>query len=175
MIIAWLNKRKNRLVPINNNDYQNGQGVGELPKLRYGLCSAEHNGCESIAVYNALLYLKKPQPLFEVMNFMERYRMCLGFFGGNPHKLLKHPAFRGTNSRKIKNFAELDSAEAFIISYWCEKPFRSSLHSIFCARRKDKRIAVYNRCNSAAGVREFSSIDEIIRGGKIITAYIIED
>ena len=58
MIIASHNKKKNRLVPINNSIYQNGQGVGELPKLRYGLFSAEHNGCEAIAVYNALLYLK---------------------------------------------------------------------------------------------------------------------
>ena len=109
------------------------------------------------------------------MNFMERYRILLGAFGGNPHKLLKHPAFRGTKSRKITDFAELDSAKAFIISYWCKKPFRSSLHTIFCVRHGKNEIYVYNNCNSATGAKIYASVEDVLEGGKIITAYIIED
>ena len=39
----------------------NGQGMGLVSKLRYGICPMSFNGCEVIAVHNALVYLNMPQ------------------------------------------------------------------------------------------------------------------
>ena len=58
----------------------NGQGRGDVSRLRYGICHMSFNGCEVISVYNALQYKGKPQPLPEVAAFMERYRLLMGFF-----------------------------------------------------------------------------------------------
>ena len=54
------------------------------------------NGCEVIAVYNALLYLGKSALLCDISFFMEKYKMLFGLFGCNPYALIKHPAFSET-------------------------------------------------------------------------------
>ena len=50
----------------------NGQGMGDVSKLKYGLCHMSFNGCEVISVYNALTYLGKAAPLPEIALYMER-------------------------------------------------------------------------------------------------------
>ncbi len=67
----------------------NGQGLGDVSKLRYGLCPMSFNGCEVISVYNALQYIGKPQKLQDIAFFLEKYRMLLGFFGCNMFRLGK--------------------------------------------------------------------------------------
>ena len=44
----------------------NGQGLGALAALPYGAWNMGNNGCEVIAVYNALLALRRPVPLPEI-------------------------------------------------------------------------------------------------------------
>ena len=67
----------------------NGQGEGAVSKLRYGVCFMSFNGCEVIAVHNALVYLNKPQKIKDVAYYMERFRVLMGFFGCNAFSLGK--------------------------------------------------------------------------------------
>ena len=71
----------------------NGQNMGDVAKIRYGLFPMSFNGCEVISVCNALEYCGKPQEVKTVAKYMFRYSMLFGFFGCNPYFIgsaLKH-------------------------------------------------------------------------------------
>ena len=71
----------------------NGQNMGDVAKIRYGLFPMSFNGCEVISVCNALEYCGKPQEVKAVAKYMFRYSMLFGFFGCNPYFIgsaLKH-------------------------------------------------------------------------------------
>lgn len=148
----------------------NGQGLGLVSKFRYGICHMSFNGCEVIAVHNALVYMKKPRPLPEIVLYMERFRVLLGFFGCHPYgvgKALKHfgiDCVRGKNA---------DDAKSFVLTFWTKRPFLSEIHTVFCLRT-DKGIAVYNRYNNCPTVRYCKKIEELTGKYKPITIYIIE-
>ena len=107
----------------------NGQALGAVSQLRYGLCRMSFNGCEVISVYNALTYLGKAAPLPEIALYMEHFRMLMGIFG----------CYAGRIGRALEKFgAEYVRADkyrgekAFIVSYWTGRPFLSSIHTVFC-------------------------------------------
>lgn len=148
----------------------NGQALGRVSKYRYGLCPMSFNGCEVIAVHNALVYLNKPRPLGEIAFYMERFKSLFGIFGCNPYKIGKALANFGANHVRTKN---ADGAEAFIVTFWTKIPFLSSIHTVFCVRN-DKGITVYNRANRCPGTRTYGKIEDFIGKRKPITLYIIE-
>lgn len=149
----------------------NGQGVGDVSRLRYGICPMSFNGCEVISVYNALRYIGKPQPLQEVAFFLERYKVLLGFFGCNVYRLGKALEHFGAEYERIKIPA--DSDEAFIVSFWTGKRFLSSIHTVFCVRERG-RIRIYNRYNSCPTVRYAKTEQEIFGRHKPIALYAIK-
>ena len=112
MSLKYRNLRHNRSISLCSEGFLCGQRVGILPEFRYGLCSMAFNGCEVIAVYNALLYLGKPALLCDISFFMEKYKMLFGLFGCNPYALIKYPAFSETGSRAVKDFKQLENAKA---------------------------------------------------------------
>ena len=73
MSLKYRNLRHNRRISLCSEGFLCGQRVGILPEFRYGLCSMAFNGCEVIAVYNALLYLGNPALLSEISIFKEKY------------------------------------------------------------------------------------------------------
>ncbi|MCM1132370.1 MAG: hypothetical protein NC340_02755 [Ruminococcus flavefaciens] len=149
----------------------NGQGTGETAKLRYGLFPASLNGCEAIAVCNALEYLGIPQDICAVLKFMERYAVFFGLFGCNIYCLGRALKHFGAESEKVKT---ADNAEAFIISSWTGKPFLSSIHTVFCIRRADK-VRVYNRYNNFPSEKIYNSSDDIFGGRKPLVIYKIRE
>lgn len=161
------NIEKGSLIP--ENKMINGQALGDIAGLKYGLFRMSWCGCEVIAVCNALNYVGKPVPVAEAAHFLERYRLLLGFFGCNAYKLgraLKHFGLESERTRDIS------SAKAFIVSFWTGKRFLSPIHTVFCVRTK-KGIMVYNRYNKCPDVQICRSAEEITGGKKPITAYII--
>ena len=147
----------------------NGQGMGEVSKLRYGLCRMSFNGCEVIAVYNALRYVGKPQPLQEIALYLERYRLLMGVFGCNMFRLDR--ALRRFGA-KCERIGDIGDTPAFILSYWVGIPFLSPAHTVFCVREKD-RIKVYNRYNNCNTVRYVSRPEDIFGRHRPLTAYSI--
>lgn len=145
----------------------NGQDLGEVAKIKYGLFPMSFNGCEVISVCNALEYSGKPQPVKAVAKFMFRYSMLFGLFGCNPFcigRALKH---FGIESRRC----DIKSAgNAFILSSWTGRPFLSTIHTVFCVR-EGGRIKVYNRYNGTTCERFYSSIEKIFENCRIIAIY----
>lgn len=147
----------------------NGQGEGRVSKLRYGICHMSFNGCEVIAVHNALVYLKKPRPLSEIAFYMERFRVLMGFFGCNAYKIGKALNYFGADCDRVKY---TDDARAFIITFWTKLPFLSSIHTVFCVR-EDKGIRVYNRYNGCTYAQLCATVEEIAGKRRPIAVYKI--
>lgn len=149
----------------------NGQGRGAVSAYRYGICRMSFNGCEVIAVHNALVYLKTPQKLSDIAFYMERFRMLFGFFGCNPYRIGKALEHFGARTERLKN---AENASAFIIVFWTKIPFLSSVHTVFCIRRKCG-IDAYNAFNSSSGAVTYKNIEELIGKRKPIAAYEIKE
>ena len=147
----------------------NGQGRGDVSRLRYGICHMSFNGCEVISVYNALQYKGKPKPLPEVAAFMERYRLLMGFFGCNVYCVGRALRHFGVESQFTR---DVSGAEAFIVSYWTGRPFLSMIHTVFC-RKTARGIAVYNRYNNSETVQHLPDIATLIGKRKPISAFCI--
>lgn len=150
----------------------NGQGLGKVSELKYGLFSVSFNGCEVIAVYNALEYLGRPSDIREVLYFMKRYCIFFGLFGGNIYCLDKVLSHFGVKSEKTKS---ADGCEKFIVSSWTGRHFLSTVHTVFCVRTADG-IRVYNRYNNCphSVIYKTDDIKNIFSGNKPLAVYCIK-
>ncbi len=148
----------------------NGQGMGLVSKLRYGICHMSFNGCEIIAVHNALVYLNMPQKLTEVAFYMERFRLLMGFFGCNVYMLGRALAHFEALCPRIKS---IDGVEAFIITFWTKQPFLSSIHTVFCVKTAGG-IKVYNRYNNVDTTYLCANVEEIAGKRPPIAIYKIK-
>lgn len=145
----------------------NGQGIGEVSELKYGLFPMSFNGCEVIAVYNALEYLGIPQNIRIIRDFMKRYLVLFGLFGCNIYRIggaLNHFGVEYSESKSA------DGAESFIMSSWTGKPFLSTIHTVFCIRCSDN-IKVYNRYNNLPSEKIYRSCEDIFGGRKPLIIY----
>lgn len=147
----------------------NGQGCGAVADLRYGSCCMRFNGCEVIAVYNALLWLGRSRRIVDIALYMEKYRWLMGFFGCRPHKIGKILFHFGAENQKSR---ETEGAKAFIVSFWNKRPFLSSIHTVFCVRTKHG-TEVYNSYNKCTEVKIYSDIQQYIGKRKPIAVYAV--
>jgi len=167
MIIRDKNRIRNKRLAGKIKGMINGQAVGIIPELRYGLFSMSYNGCEVIAVYNALVYLNKNISLDEVSYIMEKHRILLGIFGCSPYCFNKLE-----NLIKAEKIINIEGFSAFIISMWNNKPFISGIHTMFCICNNG-RITVYNRYNQDKHERVYPDFKSFAGSRKIISIYSV--
>lgn len=147
----------------------NGQGCGAVSGFRYGICPMSFNGCEVIAVHNALVWLKIPRNLADIAYYMERFRWLWGFFGCSPFKIGKALSYFGAENTKSRN---MEDASAYIVSFWTKMPFLSSIHTVFCIKT-DRGTEVYNSYNNCADIKIYSDIRQYIGKRKPIAVYAV--
>ena len=147
----------------------NGQAIGAVAGLRYGLCRMSFNGCEVIAVHNALVYMGIPRQVSEIAGYMERYRMLIGIFGCSPYKIGKALRHFGCVCKR-KRYP--DDSGAFIITFWTKRPFLSSLHTVFCVR-ENGAFRVYNLYNDCPDSRLCGSIAEFAGKRRPVAVYAL--
>ena len=64
------------------------QRIDPISKMRFGLKPMWYNGCGIIAVYNALILLKRPDTIQNIADFYEKNgRWLWGFWGIKPWKI----------------------------------------------------------------------------------------
>ena len=103
----------------------NGQSLGALAALPYGAWNMGNNGCEVIAVYNALFALGRSVPLPEVAAALEKSGLLFNGFGGtNLSAVAAYLRARGVEvtvlrRRERDQFdAALERADCGILAYW---------------------------------------------------------
>lgn len=170
-MIKKFNVRHNtgRVTPPETGKMINGQALGEISQMRYGLCRMSFNGCEVIAVHNALVYLGIPRPAAEIAAYMERFRMLFGIFGCSPYKIGKALAHFGASFQRRKL---PEDAEAFIMIFWTKRPFLSSIHTVFCTREKNG-VRVYNVYNNCAEARLYKDTASFAGKRRPIAVYAV--
>lgn len=147
----------------------NGQAVCSISKLKYGLFPMSFNGCEVIAVCNALEYMGKPQKIETIIRYMKKYAVLCGLFGCNVYRVENALTHFGVSCRREKS---AENSSVFIVSSWTGKTMMSTIHTVFCVREGDK-IKVYNRYNSCAEVRTYSRAEDIFKGKNIVYCHIL--
>ena len=128
----------------------NGQGLGTLSKLPYGAWTMGHNGCEVIAVYNALLALGKARPLPEIAAALERGGLLFNGFGGtNLSAVAAYLRAQGVDVKVLRRRerarfdAALAASNCAILAYWTGPTLRrpegdwNMLHTVSVHRAAD--------------------------------------
>ncbi len=162
-------RENNRLDAPETGKMINGQALGSVAKLRYGACSMSFNGCEVIAVCNALTYAEIPRDIREIAAYMEKYRVFIGIFGCSVYRIGKTLSHFGVENQ-IVSIGQ--AGDAFIMSSWTGRPLFSSIHTVFCIR-ENGRIKVYNRYNSCGEARFYDSPADIFSGRTPLRVYNI--
>ncbi|MBQ0038731.1 MAG: hypothetical protein KBS74_08705 [Clostridiales bacterium] len=136
-----------------------------VSRLRYGRKRMAWNGCEVIAVYNAMVLLRRQVSLSALVT---RFQLCgamvlLGYFGSMP-------AAMGTVLRRsripyttVRSPAALQSPGLYIVSYWTGRRWRSHLHTV-ALTYDGRRWTAYN---TLPGVPDHRPPASYLRGGFI--------
>ena len=169
------NYKHNREIPLPDG-LINGQALGAVSGMKFGLSNMSRSGCEVIAVYNALLLHHKPAQFLEIARYMERFRVLWGFWGTNFLSLghcLKRFGLRAKRvRRREKLIAALETGHTVLYVYWCGKRFRSSVHTVVLQKRAEQ-LLVYNAFNRCDHIFR-TGFTEYLGGRRMIFGYIIE-
>jgi len=158
------------------NGYLNGQGVGDLSKLKYGNKTFKEAGCGPIAAYNALLTLGVHMSIQDITRHFEiNGIMAGGRFGTSPFAIDKFFRDRGCSVKTrcgadISSESEYDEIfadyTAAIFSYYHGNSLAKGSHFVAVSHRADSGINVYNYADNSKEAKVFASVSELIHSGK---------
>ena len=130
----------------------NGQSVDSKVKdLKYGNKNISYNGCELIAVYNALLLKNNKHDFENIIDKAEKTDKLLwlnGLWGSNPNYLDKLLEQYNQKYQKIKdsNYNKyLKEGGTYILSFWNSDSIFDGIHTVTFTVDSSKNIIVYNR------------------------------
>ncbi len=166
----------------------NGQGLAPLAALPYGAWNMGNNGCEVIAVYNALLALHRTTPLPEIAAALERNGLLFNGFGGTNlcavASYLRRLGIRVTVLRRGKRGAydtALAAADCAILSYWTGSRLRrpdgswNTLHTV-SVQRGFAGVEICNCANDWPAPHSARSIGDFLRreGGEAVCLFALK-
>ncbi len=169
------NYRFNREIPLPEG-LINGQALGAVSGMKFGLSNMRRSGCEVIAVYNSLLLHRRPVPFLEIARYMERFRVLFGFWGTNflfLGRCLKHYGLQSKRVRAPEKVMQaLTNGKTVVYVYWVKKRFRSAVHTVVLQMSGDT-LSVYNAYNQCGHVLKIQA-EDYLGNRKMIFGYIIE-
>ena len=120
--------------------------------MRYGAHCVSFNGCELIAVYNALLNIGEGRSLYRIIRDAESLKGLVwgigAIFGTHPDRLGRLFDLYGVRyvmTKKRGCFGSLLSKRGtYIVSFWTGKRFLSSIHTVMFTAESARCIEVYN-------------------------------
>lgn len=136
------------------DSYINGQGKGEVAKMKYGFYHMAWNGCEMIALYNAAHALGRHQSLQDIcLEMYPKSSVACGFFGSNPIVLDRYFKAHDIPFHKTYDynafFNALKDCRCGVLSFWNRRRVFGSLHTVMVEWDKEKgQIKEYNKYNS---------------------------
>ena len=164
----------------------NGQGRGELGKMAFGRARVSRAGCESVAIYNALLCLSLPRPLPEIIRDLEQggYMRLRGRMGASPWlwRLLRRYGIscRAMLPPLVQRDADLGLLEpgsVYIFCIWNDRlrP-QKGMHTVagFYEPAEDgTNWVIFNRYNSDRSRRRYKTLRDILRNGRSTGAWLV--
>ncbi len=119
---------------------QRGKGIS---LYRVGLYPASYNGCEVIAMHNALVMLGKKSSLESEIRMFQRCGAVIlsGVFGSNPYLLGRVMRKHGIGYEKVR-LKDINDG-IYIISYWNKKAPLNGLHTV-AAKAENGKVKIFN-------------------------------
>ena len=181
-MLQFFNHRHNRKVPLEKNTVINGQGLGEVSRMRYGFFPMSYNGCEMIALHNSIVLLGGESDLSEVCR--EMYMRCQalsGLFGSVPTLLGSFYRRRGIPYRMTRGyddfFDNLDRTPVSVVSFWNmpKRPW-NGIHTVTIQSLGSGSFRIYNRSNRSGEPVDYGSREEFIpKKSYFICGYLIRE
>ena len=149
--IAERNRRFNaRFLPLGTYAGHQ-QGGGACDRLRFGLFRMRFNGCEVIAVYNALRWLGYDEDIRDIAyRFETNGALLLGGFGVRPDSIadyLESKTGADVRSYGPAAFSDYDSlfagADAAVLTFW-NSPDRWTIHTVMLRRLRSGKVRAFN-------------------------------
>ena len=153
----------------------NGQGLSPLAALPYGAWNMGNNGCEVIAVYNALLAMRRPIPLPEIAAALEKRGLLFNGFGGTNlpavAAYLRNLGIGVTVLRRAERERYDDAlagADCAILSYWTGRKLRradgswNTLHTV-SVQRGFAGVEICNYANNWPAPHSARSVADFLR------------
>ncbi len=143
---------KNRII--------NDQNLSTGSNFTYGLYPVKHNGCEAIAVHNAKVLKKIDSTLSETLNDFQKENAMIGFgfFGSNPYAIGRVLESEGIQYYNVSSTSNMTLYGTYIMSYWTDTPFMSTIHTIAISYYADNYTA-YNKSGYGSSLFNFN-LDE---------------
>ena len=131
------------------NGYINDQNTGAVSKLKFGTNTMDNNGCEIIAVYNAMKTLGNQKDIRDIAyHFENDGQMLGGEFGTNPYANKKYFEKEGYKVKVVEGEKiteeELPKADAYIVSFWNSNDVMDALHTVAMRKTKKGEYELFN-------------------------------
>lgn len=179
-MIEKSNYRHNIKIKLGDG-YINGQGCGNIAKMKYGLYPMSFNGCEIIAVYNYLYSIGKKREIADLAKEIYPYASVLmGLFGSAPKKLKRFLDEHNLEYKRTEDYDEFEKmfqeSESAVISFWVK--LRSGFYGIHTVYLKNinGKVRVFNRSNGNPRPKDYDTMKDFLPNGKhLIVAFCFGD
>ena len=176
-MLEKLNRKKNLLTET-GSEIINGQGLGYVADMRYGLFPMSYNGCEMIAIYNLLILEgRHGNSLTDICSEMYKTACVFsGLLGSNVYVLDKYFTRHGMPVLKTLSrdrfFEYLGNCKYGIISFWNDNnPFKG-VHTV-CIEKTDNGYRIYNRSNRRCSPADYTTADEAVSRHRFMAGYCL--
>ena len=183
LINYWANKQLQDLLATTNdylrstvnNDYIDDQDQTWFKtKYNYGRYPVSHNGCEPIAVYNALRHLGKPEKFEDVLYEFTTHMTMIGsgYLGTNPCMIGEILDYYGIEHISPR-WDYMTEPGLYIVSYWNSEKVSDRVHTVAVVYDGEKYMAHnYAYDEDKNGYNEFHPEDYSDRYIQIYYLYI---
>lgn len=156
-------------------------GQASLAHIPAGKRTMDYMGCEMIALYNALHFLHRPQPLGHIIETFERRRWLMlgGHWGADPYAIGQYFLEDGisfsefSGKKQFSAFADLvnnTENRVFVLSYWLGNTIFSGAHAVTLVRR-DGRLWAYNLFNQQTAPMAVGALSDLVSPERFIVGY----
>lgn len=167
------------------NYYSNWKfGIVGMDNTGIGKGTLDKNGCGVIATYNVLRGINKSKKLADVIYEFDYNSGSLasGLFGSDPTHYSTYFSKNNISCKKYESYSSLQKAirnmssnQMILVCAWNGNSIFDGAHYVAASYTKgvSRPITVYNLYISSKSTYTFSTFDQNVIGGNLITAYII--
>lgn len=176
-MLEKINRKKNIKIE-SANGLINGQGLGYVSEMRYGLFPMSYNGCEMIAIYNLLFLEGRCGCTLSDICYQMYKPSCVlcGLFGSDVYVLDRFfnrhgmPVLKTTCRERF--FEMLEHSRYGIISFWNDNNPLKGVHTV-AIERTENGYRIYNRSNRRDTPAEYNTIDEVVSHRRFMVGYCL--
>jgi len=150
----------------------NGQGNGNVSKLRFGNNTMNRNGCGVIATYNALVAMDDREDICNIAAHFESDGQILGGdWGTNIYAIGRYFEARGYDVEKVSGdnviSGEIPKADSYVLASWNSTEVTDGMHIVAMRNSGKTGFQVFNYLNSMKNSKIYSELSTYLEEFKV--------